>query len=135
MIGKVLQEIEESSEDKEKRAEIRRKKRQVQKFFLENGLIWREPKRPDGIPLRVVGTKEQRNRILSEFTNSIGLDIEEHGQLLRGSSKDIGGRICTKMSRSSRKAARNVKSTPGFDTEMSYIRHSHRQSTSSGWST
>ena len=53
MIEKVLQEIEESSNDKEKRAKIRRKKRQVQKFFSENGLIWRKPKRPDGIPLRV----------------------------------------------------------------------------------
>ena len=70
MIGKVLQEIEESSDDKEKRAEIRRKKRQVQKFFLKNGLIWREPKRPDGIPLRVVGTKEQRNEIMFEFHES-----------------------------------------------------------------
>ena len=48
MIGKILQEIEESTNDKERRAEIRRKKRQVKKFFLENGLIWRELKRPDG---------------------------------------------------------------------------------------
>ena len=70
MIGKVLQEIEESSDDKEKRAEIRSKKRQVRKFFLKNGLIWREPKRPDGIPLRVVGTKEQRNEIMFEFHES-----------------------------------------------------------------
>ena len=46
MIGKVLQEIEKSTGDKEKRADIRRKKRQVRKFFLSNGLIWREPKRP-----------------------------------------------------------------------------------------
>ena len=67
LIGKVLQEIEESSDNKEKRAEIRSKKRQVRKFFLKNGLIWREPKRPDGIPLWVVGTKEQRKRIMSEF--------------------------------------------------------------------
>ena len=67
MIGKVRQEVEESSNDKEKRVEIRSKKRQVQKFFLNNGLIWREPKRPDCIPLGVVGTKEQRNRIMSEF--------------------------------------------------------------------
>ena len=70
MIGKMLQEVEDSTNDKERRAEIRRKKRQVQKFFLENGLIWRAPKRPDGIPLRVVGTKEQRNRIMSEFHES-----------------------------------------------------------------
>ena len=70
MIGKVLQEIEESTNDKGRRAEIRRKKRQVQKFFLENGLLWRAPKRPDGIPLRVVGKKEQRNRIMSEFHES-----------------------------------------------------------------
>ena len=70
MIGKMLQEIEDSTNDKERRAEIRRTKRQVQKFFLENGLIWREPKRPDGIPLRDVGTKEQRNRIMSEFHES-----------------------------------------------------------------
>ena len=60
MIAKVLQKIEESSDDKEKRAEIRRKKRQVQKFFLKNGLIWREPKRPDDIPLRLdIGEHEQ----------------------------------------------------------------------------
>ena len=70
MIGKMLQEIEDSTNDKERRSEIRRKKRHVQKFFLENGLIWREPKRPDGIPLRVVGRKEQRNRIMSEFYES-----------------------------------------------------------------
>ena len=70
LIGKVLQEIEESLNNKEKKAEIRRKKRQVRMFFLNNGLIWREPKRPDGIPLRVVGTKEQRNRIISEFHES-----------------------------------------------------------------
>ena len=67
LIGKVLQEIKESSDIIETRAKIRRKKRQVRKFFLNNGLIWREPKRPDGIPLRVVGTKEQRNRIISGF--------------------------------------------------------------------
>ena len=66
----MLQDIEDSTNDKERRAEIRRKKRQVQKFFLENGLIWREPKRLDGIPFRVVGTKEQRNRILSGFHES-----------------------------------------------------------------
>ena len=70
MIGKVLQEIEESSDNKEKRAEIRSKKRRVRKFFLNNGLIWREPKRPDGIPLRAVRTKEQRNQIISEFYES-----------------------------------------------------------------
>ena len=67
MIGKMLQEIEESTNDKEKRAEIRSKKRQVRKFFLNNGLIWREPKRLDGIPLRVIRTKEQQNRIMYEF--------------------------------------------------------------------
>ena len=39
MIGKVLQEIEESPNNKEKRVEIRIKKRQVWKFFLNNGLI------------------------------------------------------------------------------------------------
>ena len=44
MIGKMLQEVEDSTNDKERRAEIRRKKRQVQKFFLENGLVWRAPK-------------------------------------------------------------------------------------------
>ena len=70
MIGKMLQEAEDSTNDKERRTEIRRKKRLVQKFFLENGLIWREPKRPDGIPLRVVGMKEQRNRIMSELHES-----------------------------------------------------------------
>ena len=70
MIGKASQEIEELSDDKEKRAEIRRKKREVQKFFLKNALIWRAPKRPDGIPLRVVGTKDQRNRIMFEFPKS-----------------------------------------------------------------
>ena len=70
MIGKMLQEVEDSTNDKGRRAEIRRKKRQVQKFFLENGLLWRAPKRPDGIPLRVVGKKEQRNRIMSEFHES-----------------------------------------------------------------
>ena len=35
-----------------------------------------EPKRPDGIPLRVFGTKEQRNRIMSEFHES---DWAAHG--------------------------------------------------------
>ena len=70
MIGRILYEIEQSTDDKEKRVEIRSKKRQVQKFFLNNRLIWREPKRPDGIPLRVVGTKEQRNRIMSDFHES-----------------------------------------------------------------
>ena len=59
LIEKLLQKIEESSKNKEKRAKIQRKKRKVRKFFLNNGLIWRELKRPDGIPLRVVGTKEQ----------------------------------------------------------------------------
>ena len=70
MIGKELQEIEESLDNKEKRAEIRSKTWQVRKFFLKNGLIWRGPKRPDGILLRVVGTKAQRNRIMSEFHQS-----------------------------------------------------------------
>ena len=48
MIDKMLQEIKESSDDKEKRAEIRSKKRHVRKFFLKNGLIWREPKSSSG---------------------------------------------------------------------------------------
>ena len=70
MIGKMVQDIEDSTNNKERRAEIRRKKRQIQKFFLENGLIWRAPKRLGGIPLRVVGMKEQRNWIMSEFHES-----------------------------------------------------------------
>jgi hypothetical protein len=70
MIGKMLQEIEESSGDKAKTAEIRSKKRQVRKFFLEDGLIWKEPKRPGDKPLRVVGTDEQRRRIMSEYHES-----------------------------------------------------------------
>ena len=70
MLSRLIEEIEESTNDKEKRAEIRSKKRQVRKFFLKNRLIWREPKRPDGIPLRVVRTKEQRNWIISDFHES-----------------------------------------------------------------
>ena len=39
LIGRVLQEIEESSDNMEKRAEIQRKKWQVWRFFLNNELI------------------------------------------------------------------------------------------------
>ena len=39
LIEKAQQEIEESSNNKEKRPKIRKKKRQVRKFFLNNGLI------------------------------------------------------------------------------------------------
>ena len=60
LIRKVLQDIDESSDNKEKRAEIRSKMWQVRKFFLKNGLIWREPRRPDDIPLRLdIGEHEQ----------------------------------------------------------------------------
>jgi hypothetical protein len=66
--------------------------------------------------------------------NPIGQDIEERGQHLRRLSRDIGGRICTEISRSLWGAAKNVKSIPVFDIGMNYIRHFHLQSTSSGWS-
>ena len=39
MIGKVIKDIEESSDNKEKKSAIRSKKRQVWKFFLNHGLI------------------------------------------------------------------------------------------------
>ena len=132
MIGKMLQEIEESTNDKDRRAEIRSKKRQVRKFFLNNGLIWREPKRPDGIPLRVVGTKEKRNRIISEFHES---DWAGHrgtwATFVKIKQKYWWKNMYKDIAELS-EAARSVKSTPGFDTEMNCIRYFHQKSTSSG---
>ena len=77
--AKVLNERQMIKEG-EPRSEGRRGKSKSSSW--KTGLIWRAPKRSDGIPLRVVGTKEQRNWIMSEFHEPIGLDTEEHGQHL-----------------------------------------------------
>jgi hypothetical protein len=69
-IGKTIQELEQEKgqpHNKERRTEIQRTKQQIRKFFLNEGLLWREPKRLNGVPLQVVGTKAQQRQIISEF--------------------------------------------------------------------
>jgi hypothetical protein len=48
-IRKTIQAFEQEKghpDNKERRIEIQRKKQQIRKFFLNEGLLWREPKRP-----------------------------------------------------------------------------------------
>ena len=135
LIRKMLQEIEESSDSKEKKTKIWSKKRQVQKFFLNNGLIWRESKRPDGIPLRVVGTKDQRNKIMSKFHESDWAGHQGTWGIFAKRKQKYCWKNMYKDVAGSRKAVRDVKSTSELDTDMNFIWHSQRQSTSNGWST
>ena len=50
--------------------ETSRTNRRTQKFFLEDGLLWRQSKKPNGCPVRVVGTVAQRQQIMADFHES-----------------------------------------------------------------
>jgi hypothetical protein len=53
---------------KEEAQKIRKK---AYKFFLKGGHLWRLPKRIGGAPLRVIGKREDRTKLVSEFHNSL----------------------------------------------------------------
>ena len=69
-IGRMLSELEGASNNTGGRDRSRDMKRLVHKFFLSDGLLWREPKKLGESPLRVVGTVEQQRRIMSDFHES-----------------------------------------------------------------
>ena len=70
LIGKALQDIKGYPRRNKGRANTQRKKRQVRKFFVNSGLLRREPKRPGDAHLRVLGTSKHRRQIMSEFHES-----------------------------------------------------------------
>lgn len=40
-------------------------------YLLRDGLLWKRPKRKDGIPLRVVGDSKTKNQVLKEFHDTL----------------------------------------------------------------
>ena len=65
-IGRMLQ----GSGNPDSGKDIRKRERQTQTFFLEDGLLWKENKKVGGLPVRVVGTKEQQKQIMMDFHES-----------------------------------------------------------------
>lgn len=63
-IGKYLSTLEKNPEwNREDFAKIRKK---AYGFLLQDGYLWRRPKRPNQIPLRVVGDEDTKIKILQE---------------------------------------------------------------------
>mgnify|MGYP000650938545 CR=1 FL=1 len=65
-IGKMLQDKGYLSS----RKDIRQRERNNLKLFLEDKLLWKESKKVSGLRVRVVGSKEQKEQIMTEFHES-----------------------------------------------------------------
>ena len=65
-IGRIMQGKENPDSGKD----IRKRGRQTQAFFLEDGLLWKENKKIGGLPVWVVGTKKQQKQVMADFHES-----------------------------------------------------------------
>ena len=50
--------------------EANRIRKKAYRFFLRDGGIWKHPKKRNGVPLRVVATKEEQEELLAAFHES-----------------------------------------------------------------
>jgi hypothetical protein len=68
LIGRFLKTMTSATDRTREKANRIRKK--AYRFFLQNGRIWKHPKKRNGVPLRVVVKKEEQEELLTAFHES-----------------------------------------------------------------
>ena len=68
-IGQYLNRLEKLSEWLEKMSKKIRHK--TYGYFLKDGYLWKKPKRKDRVPLRVVGDRETKYKIMKDLHDSL----------------------------------------------------------------